>query len=240
MLFRSDALYKDGMESMVLDLRNNPGGLLTAAVEVTEEFVPEGKMVVYVQGRDGKREEYYAHGSHPHADTPMVVLVNQGSASASEIVSGALQDLKRAVVLGTQTFGKGSVQTVMTLSDQSGLRLTTAKYYTPAGRSIQNVGISPDIVMEQESGQAVSTERKRAFIREKDLKGHLDNPTMPKAEEPAPQDQGPTIGGEEQAGPELSKEDEDYLKDQQLQAAVDLLKGWRILKGGPPSTSTPG
>jgi carboxyl-terminal processing protease len=234
-------LYKDGMESVVLDLRNNPGGLLTAAVEVAEQFVPEGKMVVYVQGRDGKREEYYAHGSRPNADTPMVVLVNQGSASASEIVSGALQDLGRAVVLGTQTFGKGSVQTVMTLSDQSGLRLTTAKYYTPSGRSIQNVGITPDIVMEQDT-QEVSNERKRAFIREQDLKGHLDNPTLPKEKEAAPaEEKGPTIGGEEEAGPELSKEDEDYLKDTQLQAAVDLLKGWRILKGGGQQpSSTPG
>jgi carboxyl-terminal processing protease len=240
-----DGLIKDGANSLVLDLRNNPGGLLTSAVEVAEQFIPEGKMVVYVQGRDGKREEYYSHAARSHPDIPMVVLVNEGSASASEIVSGALQDLGRAVVVGTQTFGKGSVQTVLTLSDQSGLRLTTAKYYTPAGRSIQNVGITPDIAVEQEAGQEISPERVRAFIREKDLKGHLENPQAPKeTSEPTLEqdgaDAGPTIGGEEEATPELSQEDEAYLKDQQLQAAVDLLKGWRILRGGPGGGPTQG
>jgi carboxyl-terminal processing protease len=233
-----ETLRKDGMNSLVLDLRNNPGGLLTAAVEVVEQFVPEGKMVVYVQGRDGKREEYYAHASHPNPTVPMVVLVNEGSASASEIVSGALQDLGRAVVVGTQTFGKGSVQTVLPLSDQSGLRLTTAKYYTPAGRSIQSIGISPDIVVEHESGKEIPAERKRAFIREKDLKGHLENPQA----EPAPikdAEDELTIGGESgEKGPALSEEEEAYLSDQQLQAAVDLLKGWRILKGEAPATMT--
>lgn len=242
-----ETLRDQGMNSLVLDLRNNPGGLLTAAVEVVEQFVPEGEMVVYVQGRDGKREEYYSHASRPQPVLPMVVLVNQGSASASEIVSGALQDLGRAVIVGTQTFGKGSVQTVLPLSDQSGLRLTTAKYYTPAGRSIQSVGISPDIVVEQESGTEIPAERKRAFIREKDLKGHLENPeaepgkAAPMKAAPMKDDGGdtPTIGGEAPAEePDLSPEDEAYLKDRQLQAAVDLLKGWRILRGEAPATMT--
>jgi len=244
-------LEKDGMKSLVLDLRNNPGGLLTAAVEVVEQFVPEGKMVVYVQGRDGKREEYYSHAAHTHGELPIVVLVNQGSASASEIVSGALQDLGRGVVVGTQTFGKGSVQTVLPLSDQSGLRLTTAKYYTPAGRSIQNIGISPDIVVEQDAAGEIPAARKQAFMHEHGMiEGDILAPEakLRAAKEKEPHiaqglEKSPTIGGEgAEAEPEveLSPEDEAYLKDTQLQAAVDLLKGWRILKGGPPVVMTAG
>jgi carboxyl-terminal processing protease len=246
-----DELGKDGMKFLVLDLRNNPGGLLTAAVEVVEQFVPEGKMVVYVQGRDGKREEYYSHAAHTHSALPMVVLVNQGSASASEIVSGALQDLGRSVVLGTQTFGKGSVQTVLPLSDQSGLRLTTAKYYTPAGRSIQSIGITPDIVVDQDTTREISPERKKAFMLEHGMDvGGIEAPEAKlkgamKNESHIAQglEESPTIGGdEEKAEPEeqLSPEDEAYLKDTQLQAAVDLLKGWRILKGEPTMVMTAG
>src|SRR5256885_791405 len=127
---------KAGMKALILDLRNNPGGLLTAAVEVTEEFVDDGKLVVYTEGRvRNQNMRFAAHAKKSYPNLPMVVLVNQGSASASEIVAGALQDWGRAIVVGTQTFGKGSVQTIIPLSDGSGLRLTTAKYYTPKGRS---------------------------------------------------------------------------------------------------------
>src|SRR5438876_914637 len=136
---------KDGVKAIVLDLRNNPGGLLTSAVEVTEKFVEDGKLVVYTEGRvRNQNMRFSAHAKKAYANLPMVVLVNQGSASASEIVAGALQDYGRAVVVGTQSFGKGSVQTIIPLSDGSGLRLTTAKYFTPKGRSIHGKGITPD------------------------------------------------------------------------------------------------
>ncbi len=144
-----DRAKKNGMKALVLDLRNNPGGLLTAAVEVTEKFLDDGKLVVYTEGRiRNQNMRFSAHAKRALTDVPMVVLVNQGSASASEIVAGALQDYTRATVIGTQSFGKGSVQTIIPLSDGSGLRLTTAKYFTPKGRSIHGKGITPDIVVE--------------------------------------------------------------------------------------------
>jgi carboxyl-terminal processing protease len=144
-----EKLGKDGMKALVLDLRNNPGGLLTSAVEVTEKFVEDGQLVVYTEGRvRNQNMRFSAHATKAYNGIPMVVLVNQGSASASEIVAGALQDYGRAIVVGTQTFGKGSVQTMIPLSDGSGLRLTTAKYFTPKGRSIHGRGLTPDIVVE--------------------------------------------------------------------------------------------
>jgi len=137
------------LQGLILDLRNDPGGLLTAAVEVTEKFLEDGKLVVYTEGRVRNQSmRFTAHAKKPYLDFPIVVLVNQGSASASEIVAGALQDWGRAIVLGTQTFGKGSVQTIIPLTDGSGLRLTTAKYFTPKGRSIHGKGITPDIIVE--------------------------------------------------------------------------------------------
>jgi carboxyl-terminal processing protease len=142
---------KDGkIQGLILDLRNNPGGLLTSSVEVTEKFIDSGKLVVYTEGRvRNQNMRFQASSKKAYTNFPMVVLVNQGSASASEIVAGALQDWGRAVVIGTQTFGKGSVQTIIPLSDGSGLRLTTAKYFTPKGRSIHGKGLTPDIVVEQ-------------------------------------------------------------------------------------------
>ncbi|HET7910353.1 MAG TPA: S41 family peptidase, partial [Nitrospira sp.] len=135
--------FKDQkVQSTILDLRNNPGGLLTAAVEVSEQFLPNGKLVVYTKGRESKKDEWFAKGRDQMDDSPMIILVNEGSASASEIVAGALQDYGRAVIVGTTSFGKGSVQTILPLGDGSGLRLTTAKYYTPKGRSIQSTGIT--------------------------------------------------------------------------------------------------
>jgi carboxyl-terminal processing protease len=140
---------KGGMKSLILDLRNNPGGLLTAAVEVSEKFIEDGKLVVYTEGRvRNQNMRFSAHAKRAYSNLPMVILVNQGSASASEIVAGALQDYGRAMLVGTQTFGKGSVQTIIPLSDGSGLRLTTAKYFTPKGRSIHGKGITPDIIVE--------------------------------------------------------------------------------------------
>jgi len=140
---------KSGMKALILDLRGNPGGLLTAAVEVSEKFIDDGKLVVYTEGRvRNQNMRFSAHPKKGYAQMPMVVLVNGGSASASEIVAGALQDWGRASIVGTQTFGKGSVQTIIPLSDGSGLRLTTAKYFTPKGRSIHGKGITPDVVVE--------------------------------------------------------------------------------------------
>jgi len=149
---------KDGkIQGLVLDLRNNPGGLLTSAVEVTEKFLEPGKLVVYTEGRvRNQNMRFSSNSKRAYTDFPIVILVNQGSASASEIVAGALQDWGRAVVLGTQSFGKGSVQTIIPLSDGSGLRLTTAKYFTPKGRSIHGKGITPDIVVEGPKTTAVA------------------------------------------------------------------------------------
>jgi carboxyl-terminal processing protease len=137
------------IQGLILDLRNNPGGLLTASVEVAEKFLDSGKLIVYTEGRvRNQNMRFSSTARRIYTDFPMVVLVNQGSASASEIVAGALQDHGRAIVLGTTTFGKGSVQTIIPLSDGSGLRLTTAKYFTPKGRSIHGKGLAPDIVVE--------------------------------------------------------------------------------------------
>ena len=137
------------LSGLIVDVRNNPGGLLSAAVEVSEEFLGDGKLIVYTEGRvRNQNMRFTAHAKRAITDVPLVVLVNQGSASASEIVAGAIQDHSRGVVIGQQTFGKGSVQTIIPLADGSGLRLTTARYFTPKGRSIHGKGITPDILIE--------------------------------------------------------------------------------------------
>ncbi len=161
------------LKGIVLDLRNNPGGLLDAAVEVADEFLEEG-LIVYTKGRRKDQNfEFKARPNRHKHPYPIVVLVNAGTASASEIVAGALQDHHRAVILGTKTFGKGSVQTIIPLPDGSAVRLTTAQYYTPSGRSIQAEGIEPDLEI-----PAIKPEcfRDHPHIREKDLEGHLENP----------------------------------------------------------------
>ncbi|MGC2423140.1 MAG: S41 family peptidase [Nitrospirota bacterium] len=229
------------VKSIILDLRNDPGGLLNMAVDVSGEFLPTGKLVVYIKGRNGEKDEFFTNQSSPRVTVPMVVLVNGGSASASEIVAGCLQDWGRAVIMGTTTFGKGSVQTVIGLSDGSGLRLTTAKYYTPKDRSIQNTGIKPDIEVKQPQ---LASEKKRDTdfthgLREIDLENHLGNDTLknkdleldkkqkgdisvggPTPKEPKI-DQTPESPGE----PVQLKDEDDY----QLQRAEDLLKGLAIL-----------
>lgn len=147
-------LSDQGMTNLVIDLRNNPGGLLSVAVDVTKDFLDDHKLIVYTEGRASPRQEFRADAKAPYAKTPLVVLVNRGSASGAEIVAGAFQDHKRAIIIGGETFGKGSVQSVLSLSEGSGLRLTTAKYYTPSGRSIHRDtktgkgGITPDIVID--------------------------------------------------------------------------------------------
>jgi carboxyl-terminal processing protease len=225
-----DKLREQRMQSLVLDLRNNPGGLLTSAVEVSEQFLPKGKAVVSIKGRQGKAEEYTADDDHPILDLPMIVLVNEGSASASEIVAGAMQDWGRAVVVGTTTFGKGSVQTIIPLSDGSALRLTTAKYYTPKGRSIQNTGIDPTIVVRN----VVKGDVKRQVVRERDLERHLGNESTPETSDQSgePAEIAPI--------PDLPREGTGAEEDLQLQKAIELLKSWAIFKDflNPPTQPT--
>jgi len=163
-----EKLRADGMKALVLDLRNNPGGLLSSAVEITQKFLKGGEKIVSTKGRAGVglQTEYASKGRYHYTDFPMVILVNGGSASASEILAGALQDYKRAVLVGEKTFGKGSVQSVLPLEDGSAIRLTTAKYYTPNGRMIHEKGIEPDIYvpMSMEQWQKVLIKRSRSEL----------------------------------------------------------------------------
>jgi carboxyl-terminal processing protease len=212
------ALKKEsgGLKGIVLDLRNNPGGVLNAAVDVSDAFLDKG-LVVYTEGRtEDSRVEFPASPGDLLNGAPIVVLVNVGSASASEIVAGALQDHKRAIIMGSKTFGKGSVQTVLPMSDGSALKLTTARYYTPSGRSIQAEGIVPDIQLENVKLAAVEEPEFEA-IKEADLSRHLDNgeggAAEPSAEAPADEKKE-------------SLANEDY----QLYEALNLLKGLTILK----------
>ncbi|MBI2915642.1 MAG: S41 family peptidase [Elusimicrobia bacterium] len=167
-------LSNDGMDALVLDLRNNPGGLLNSAVNVSKTFLDNQKLIVYTEGRKTNRVEYKSDVKAPFAKIPMVILVNGGSASGSEIVAGAMQDHHRALIVGTTTFGKASVQSVIPLSDGSGLRLTTAKYYTPAGRAIQRDektgkgGIVPDILIEVTRETEIKLRRQQEEIYAKD------------------------------------------------------------------------
>ena len=206
------------LHGLVLDLRNDPGGLLDQAVKVADVFVDEGKMIVYTEGREkDSKMTFTAHKGNKEPNYPIVVLINSGSASASEIVAGAMQDHKRAVIMGTQSFGKGSVQTIIPLSDNSGLRLTTARYFTPSGRSIQAKGITPDIVVDRL--ELAGGEKKEGMhIREKDLENHFEG--------------GGKEGGEEKKQEKLPlyKTDEQVKGDYQILRALDLLKGWDILQ----------
>ena len=160
------------LTGLVLDLRNNPGGVLRGAVDVSDAFISEG-VIVSTKGRLASSQmSFEATAEMSIADIPMVVLINGGSASASEIVAGALQDKNRAIIMGTTSFGKGSVQTVLQLSEKRAMKLTTARYYTPSGRSIQAKGIEPDIMVEQ---QQVKAKKSSRTVKEQDLNGHLQN-----------------------------------------------------------------
>jgi carboxyl-terminal processing protease len=232
------------LRGLILDLRNDPGGLLSQAVAVADTFLDSG-MIVYTDGRlENQKQKYYAHKPGSHTEFPMIVLVNGGTASAAEIVAGALQDHKRALVIGTQTFGKGSVQTILPLDDQSALRLTTARYYTPNGRSIQATGITPDILMEN-NVQVVRSDGKKVepqFLREENLPKHLDNPGQggEPGEKPKPQ----PIKQEPSSQPESDEEPAEPGdagaaagivlgepgKDPQLDRAIELLKTWQVFK----------
>jgi carboxyl-terminal processing protease len=208
----SEALKKveaENIKGLVLDLRNNPGGLLDVAVDVAGKFLEEGKVVVTTKGRvENQNLEFKSKNKNKHLDYPMVVLINGGSASASEIVAGALQDYKRALIIGTTSFGKGSVQTVVPMSDGSAVRLTTSKDYTPSGRSIHGLGITPDIVVEYEEPSKKDKEvDKEAALFEK------------------------LVEGKEKTEQEKAEEKKKKELDNQLLRAVDVLKGIVIYSG---------
>ena len=238
-----DKIRKDDgghIKGLVLDLRDNPGGLLNQAVSVAGEFL-DGGLVVYTRGRlANQQQKYFAHKKQDFRDYPMVVLVNGGSASASEIVAGALQDQRRAIVEGTQTFGKGSVQTILPLDDDSALRLTTARYYTPNGRSIQAVGITPDVVVEPPKPTLASLEvpgvqlQGDDEIRESDLLHHFKNNQLQRNS--AKPQNGAADQNEAPAAPvpsnqnELHAKAEKPQKDMQLDRAVSILEHWNKYK----------
>ncbi len=232
------------IQKLVLDLRNNPGGLLNQAVEVTDRFLDEENLIVYTKGRteDQNLRRFSTHELKNDSSYPMIILVNGGSASASEIVAGALQDLGRAIILGTQTFGKGSVQTIIPLSDGSALRLTTARYYTPSGRVIQENGIVPDIIVEtsarsakeksekeiKEEKASKEKEKIRRFLRERDLKKHLKGKKSIE-EDDETSDEISEVNEKETITKEMALLEAELSKDPQLKEAISLLRGWSIM-----------
>jgi carboxyl-terminal processing protease len=204
-----DKLKKQGLTSLILDLRNNPGGLLDTAVQVAEHFVEKDKLIVSTKGRKpAQNMEFVSADARPVIDIPMVILINEGSASGSEIVAAALQDYQRAIIVGTKSFGKGSVQTIIPLTDGSALRLTTSKYYTPLGHVIHGKGVLPDIVVED---GVVNT---AVMITDKDKAEDVFEKIDTKAAESNPDD----------------KKNDDYKSDNQLVRAIDILKAVKIFK----------
>ncbi|HEY6197105.1 MAG TPA: S41 family peptidase [Candidatus Binatia bacterium] len=225
---------KGGLKGLVLDLRNNPGGLLTQAVRVSDMFLDSG-MIVYTEGRlESQKQKYFAHKEGTWSNFPIVVLVNGGSASASEIVAGALQDHKRAVILGTKTFGKGSVQTILPLDDNSALRLTTARYFTPKGRSIQATGIVPDIVIENPIviPETKVEDKNRPTLREENLPGHLRNPNTKSepSKQPEQNSKPEQVPDQDNKTVQPAPPQEGSENDAQLKRALELLKGWDVFK----------
>jgi len=204
-----EKLKKIGLNALILDLRNNPGGLLESAVDVVEKFIPKGKIIVSTKGRLASQNmEFLSTSSNTIVDLPMVVLINEGSASGSEIVAAALQDYKRAIILGTKSFGKGSVQTIIPLNDGSALRLTTSKYFTPLNKQIHGKGVIPDIIVEEGKIELVVKEGE-----EKKNQEIFEEIEIQKKEKPAE-----------------DKKTFDYKTDNQLVHAVDILKASRIFK----------
>jgi len=210
-------LSKQGMTALILDLRNNPGGLLDAAVKVCEKFVEKGKLIVYTKGRKvAQNLELVSREKNPLLDLPMVVLINDGSASGSEIVAGCLQDYKRAIIVGTKSFGKGSVQTVIPLIDGSALRLTTSKYFTPSGKMIHGKGVVPDITVED---------------------GKIEIKPDSEAKTEKVQEVFEEVENKQKA--EKAVKDFDYKSDNQLMRAVDILKAIKIYKTYPAKEVAP-
>ncbi|MFA6217174.1 MAG: S41 family peptidase [Candidatus Omnitrophota bacterium] len=217
---RLNDLKKLGLNALILDLRNNPGGLLDSAVKVTAEFIEKGKIVVSTKGRKTSQNlEFYANTSHPYLDIPMVVMINEGSASGSEIVAGALQDYKRAIIVGTKSFGKGSVQTVLPLSDGSALRLTTSKYFTPANRVIHGKGVMPDIIIQEAKLQVTPKNEDKGKENKNEVFDDIEN-----------KGQNDQSKKEKQEKPEKNEKAFDYKSDNQLINAIDILKAIKIYK----------
>ena len=220
-----DDLLKQNPRGIVIDLRNNPGGLLDQAISVSDAFLDKGE-IVSTRGRDEKdiKRDNATTGDITNG-LPIVILINGGSASASEIVSGALQDHRRAIVMGTRSFGKGSVQTVVPLPGHGAMRLTTARYYTPSGRSIQAKGIEPDILVEPAKVEKIT----EASFHEEDLKGALVNPdkansdSKAEPEKPKADESEKPNGASEKTAEEKAKEA--AAEDYQLNRAIDLLRG---------------
>lgn len=213
------------IDGIILDLRNNPGGLLNQAVGLSELFIKEG-VVVSQKGRaQGENVELKVNGKAPYASIPLVVLINGGSASASEIVAGALQDHKRAILVGEQSFGKGSVQVVLELGKTDALKLTTAKYYLPSGRTIQAVGIKPDI--EAFYGDVPQGNKSGFEIKEADLRKHLEN-ELEKVENKKDKKQDKKAKKEDKKEKTITQED--INKDNQLKVGIDTLKAWSVIK----------
>ena len=203
-------------KGFVLDLRNNPGGLLSVAISVTDLFLDQGE-IVSTRDREGKGERYKASKGDIAEGKPLVILINAGSASASEIVAGALQDHRRAIVLGTKSFGKGSVQSVLPMGQNGGIRLTTARYYTPSGRSIQALGVTPDVFLEFKRVEKSEEENRKTFS-EADLEGALSNDSLTEAEKEM-------LRKEEMSFQETTKR---RNKDNQLAHAIDLIEGLSV------------
>ena len=204
-----DGLLRDGINALVIDLRNNPGGLLDAAVDVAEPFFKKGELIVYTQGRKpGDREDYRAEAEGDPLTIPVAVLINAGSASAAEVLTGALKDTGRAVIVGERSFGKGSVQSVFPLENGEGMRLTTARYYTPGGVSIHEKGIAPqvEVVMTPDEDDKLSRQHSRSDLTD-------------------PKEFKERFGFEP-------------IEDRQLQAALDVLKGVRLLDERAPARVT--
>jgi carboxyl-terminal processing protease len=213
-----DKLKKSGLNAFILDLRNNPGGLLESAVEISERFLEKGKLIVSTRGRIvSQNMEFTAGYSNPILDLPMVILINEGSASGSEIVAGAMKDYKRAIIIGMKSFGKGSVQTIIPLSDGSALRLTTSKYFTPSNKLIHGIGIIPDITVEE--AKISPLDKNEGILEVQDQK---------QGKEVKPQEVFDQIENKEKK-PEAGDEP-DYKSDNQLSRAVDVLKGIKIFK----------
>ncbi len=204
-------LSKAPLKGLIVDLRNNPGGLLDQAVKVADKFITSG-VIVSIEGRNKEQKmKFTAHRDGTLEDYPLVVLVNGGSASGSEILAGALQDHERALILGTKTFGKGSVQTIFPLKDGSGLKLTTARYYTPNGKSIQAMGITPSIIVPYSEAPDPELKGQAQRVMEKDLERHLE-------------------GMEETREEKEPKEGDKEVFDSQLERALQILKSWEIFQ----------
>jgi len=235
-------LKSKGIDSLILDLRNDPGGLLNVAIDVAEEFLPSGKTIVSTKGRHPSQNiiSVSKNTNADFLDWTMVVLINEGSASGSEIVAGALQDNKRAVILGTKSFGKGSVQSVIPLPDGSGLRLTTSKYFTPSGKSIHGTGIQPDIIVKREFREKNEKENEEEKI-EKIFEGIESAPKEKPKDKPSVKEQ-PKEDSDEQ--PESKNKDDESApmdkeaevkkklnEDNQIQSAISVIKGIKVYKG---------